>query len=193
MKRPGLVIILAAAALLLATACGGEDTTPTPTTSLPTSTPTQEAMDDEMSGDTGSGDMGMMAPSGDLVLALHELNDSGQSGIAVLTANGNQTNVTIIATASISELNHIHSGDCMNIGGVEYPLTNMADGMSITILDTSLETLQAGGLAVNLHMAGDPATYTACADIPQAEMGGGDTGASPPATTPNPGQGEGDY
>ena len=116
------------------------------------------------------GDMGMMAPTGDLVLALHEMNNSGQTGIAELAANGNQTDVTLMATADVSELNHIHSGSCTDLGGVTYPLTNMANGTSVTTLDVSLDTLTAGGLAFNLHKAGDPGTYTACIEIPTKDQ-----------------------
>ena len=105
-------------------------------------------------------------PGGDLVIALHELNNSGQTGIAVLTAMGNETEVVLLATAGISELNHIHSGSCAALGGVAYSLTNMADGASMTMVSASLASLRSGGFAVNLHKTGDPATYTSCGDIP---------------------------
>ena len=116
--------------------------------------------------------MEMMGPSGDLVLSLHEMNDSGQSGIAVLTANGNQTEVVLYATADISEMNHIHSGSCMDLGGVSYPLTSIVNGISVTTVDASLDTLTSGDLAINLHKAGDPGTYTACIEIPVKNMMG---------------------
>ena len=102
----------------------------------------------------------------DLVIALGELDGSGQTGIAVLTAKGDKTEVTLLATTGISELNHIHSGSCTDLGGVSYPLTNMADGMSVTTVDATLASLQSGDFAVNLHKLGDPGTYTSCGDIP---------------------------
>jgi len=44
-----------------------------------------------------------------LTIALGELNDSGQTGFATLTARGAQTEVVVAATAGISALAHIHT------------------------------------------------------------------------------------
>ena len=58
----------------------------------------------------------------------------------------------------------------MDLGGVSYPLTSMANGTSVTTVDASLDTLTSGDLAINLHKAGDPGTYTACSEIPAKDM-----------------------
>ncbi len=105
-------------------------------------------------------------PGESVAVALAELNDSGQTGTATLTAANGQTQVVLSATADISELNHIHLGSCDNLGGVEYGLTNMSGGSSVTTVDATLASLQTEGFAVNLHMIGDPSVYTSCGDIP---------------------------
>ena len=68
--------------------------------------------------------------------------------------------MVLYATAGISESNHIHEGSCMDLGGVAHGLTKMADGISVTVVDASLESLTMGGFAVNLHMIGNPSVYT---------------------------------
>ncbi len=106
-------------------------------------------------------------PHGDLVLALHQLGGSGQTGIAVLTAQGDKTEVVLMATPGISQANHIHTGGCLELGGIKYPLTDMKDGQSITVVSVGLDSLMNGSFAINLHKAGAPSTYTSCADIPK--------------------------
>ena len=103
-----------------------------------------------------------------LTIALGELDGSGQSGWATLTNRGAKTEVVLSATAGISELNHIHSGSCSDLGGVVYPLTNMADGASVTTVDATLDSLIAGSFAINLHKAGDASVYTSCGNVAEA-------------------------
>ena len=109
--------------------------------------------------------------SGDVLLvALNEQNGSGQTGWAMLTANGAQTgvSVTLAAGAVESELIHVHSGSCGNdtLGGVAYGLTNLAGGMSVTTVNASLASLRTGNFAINSHQMGNPGTYTTCGNIP---------------------------
>ena len=104
-----------------------------------------------------------------LTIILDELDGSGQSGFATLTARGDQTEVVLSGTVGISELNHIHTGTCSNLGGVVHALTNMADGASVTTVDATLASLMTGSFAVNLHKDGEPGTYTSCGNV--AETG----------------------
>ena len=71
-----------------------------------------------------------------------------------------------MATPGISEANHIHSGNCVDLGGVVYPLTNMAGGLSLTMVNASLSLLRMGDFAINLHNANDSSIYTSCDSIP---------------------------
>ncbi|MEK7777887.1 MAG: DUF4382 domain-containing protein, partial [Chloroflexota bacterium] len=107
---------------------------PTPTTAPPTPIPTTAST--------------VAAITGDLVIALNELNASGQKGIAVLTAKGNQTEVILLATPDISELNHIHSGTCAVVGGVAHPIPNMVAGKSVATVNATLDSLLTGGFAI---------------------------------------------
>ena len=120
-----------------------------------------------------------------ITIALDELSGSGQTGVATLVSQGEMTEVTLLATAGISELNHIHSGSCADLGGVDYPLSSMADGMSVTTVDATLASLQTGDFAINLHKLGDPGTYTSCGNIPVDTMmvGGSTGGTTPPPVT----------
>ena len=104
--------------------------------------------------------------TGDLVISLGELGNSGQTGVAVFSAKGDNTELALFATDAISELNHIHARSCAELGGVEHGLTNMAGGMSVTTVEATLESLQTGCLAINLHKAGEPGIYTSCGNIP---------------------------
>ena len=103
-------------------------------------------------------------------ISLNELNGSGQSGTATLTASGGGTAVVLslgVGTAK-SEKVHIHKGQCgADLAGVAHALTDFTDGKSVTTLEAvSLESLLTGGFAVNAHKAGDPKVYTACGNIP---------------------------
>ena len=183
-----VALALVAIAAFAMIACGGDDepsapltqatqppeptTTPEPTTAPePTVAPdpTKAPAVDEtsaMSGASGSGD------GGDLVIPLGELNSSGQTGIATLTAMGDQTEIVIsIASSAAGVLQpiHVHGGTCDTLGGVEYPLTNVVDGSSVTVIDAALSSLEGGGNAINVHLSGAEAgTYVACGDIPAA-------------------------
>ena len=102
-----------------------------------------------------------------IAVGLGELNDSGQTGVAVLTAMGTQTQVTISASAlPDSQPVHIHNGSCDNLGGVAYALTNVVDGASTTVVDVSLAELRASLFAINAHQSvAEIGTYTACGNV----------------------------
>ena len=117
-----------------------------------------------MAGPSGSGD------GGDLVIPLGELNGSGQMGIATLSAMDGQTRVIVSiasGTSGVPQPIHVHSGACDALGGVEYPLTAVVDGASVTVIDAALTSLKGGANAINVHLSGDEiGTYVACGDIP---------------------------
>ncbi len=103
-------------------------------------------------------------------ISLDELNGSGQSGTATLTASGEAIKVVLsIGGGTVkSEKVHIHNGQCgPDLKGVVHGLTDFTGGNSVTTLEgVSLASLQTGGFAVNAHLAGDPKVYTACGNIP---------------------------
>lgn len=130
-------------------------------------TPTEDAMME----DTTMQDDAMMQ-EGAMEIQLDELNDSGQYGTARLDENEDgQLVVTVNLVGGNFEQPqpaHIHVGSCPGIGAIEYPLTSVVDGSSITILDVTLDevTNVPGGLALNVHQSAEQADiYTACGDL----------------------------
>ncbi len=105
-----------------------------------------------------------------VTIALGEQNSSGQTGWASLTTRGGGTEVALwVGEGTVeSELVHIHSGSCGNdtLGGVVHGLTSIASGISASMVDATLSSLRAGGMAVNSHQSGSPGTYTTCGNIP---------------------------
>ena len=106
-----------------------------------------------------------------VLIALNELNSSGQSGWARLDSEGAQTLVTLQLSSGTlqTEAVHIHAGQCGDtLGGVTNSLTSFVggSGASVTTVAASLESLLTGGFAINTHEAGNAGNYTACGNIP---------------------------
>jgi hypothetical protein len=106
----------------------------------------------------------------EVTVQLNEFESSGQTGTATLTAEGEQTQVSIELDdepVSASQPAHIHEGTCDNLTAEPaFGLPNVVDGSSETTVDVSLETLTSSAYAVNLHMSDDDlATYTSCGNI----------------------------
>jgi len=98
-----------------------------------------------------------------------------QTGTVTLTAMDDQTEVVVDIDpspdgATVEQPAHIHAGTCADIGAVEFPLTNVVNGQSTTVVDVSLADLQAGTYSINVHKSGDEVgVYTSCGDIPQTQ------------------------
>lgn len=62
---------------------------------------------------------------------------------------------------------HIHPGTCDNLTPQpKFPLENVKNGSSKTVVPVPIDELFAGNLAVNIHHSNDDLkTYTACVDI----------------------------
>lgn len=123
----------------------------------------------------------------DVVVPINELNDSGISGDASLTDNGDGTTTVdiLVDGATGGHPAHIHSGSCTELGDVVYPLTDVdASGESVTVIDAPLsDLLTKGPYAINIHLSADEiGTYVACGDIPQEAVGGGTTESAATAT-----------
>jgi CHRD domain len=106
----------------------------------------------------------------EVTVDLAESMSSGQTGTATLTAEGEQTSVSIEIDGdpvSDSQPAHIHEGTCDELNPAPaFGLPNVADGTSETTVDTSLESLTGGTYAINLHMSDeDLETYTSCGNI----------------------------
>ena len=109
--------------------------------------------------------------TGKMLMTLETVNkEINQSGTATLEEKEGKLEVVLtLNTAGPSgpQPAHIHSGVCPGVGAVVYPLTNVVDGKSTTLIDTTLEKLQSQlPLAINIHKSADEVkVYTACGSL----------------------------
>lgn len=149
MVAAGIVIIIGG--FLLLSARQTPPTTPLPTPIQATATPATPAAVEKN-------------------ILLSEQNNSGVSGSAVLIEENGQVTVTLNITgapSSTPQPAHIHTGACPDVGDVKYPLTNVVDEQSQTVLNVTLIQLKAEQpLAINVHKSAAQITaYTACGDL----------------------------
>lgn len=110
------------------------------------------------------------AAGGSRIFAMMGENGSGENGAVILTPLGSKTRVQVAVAngpAGVIQPAHIHAGACPNVGKVVYPIKGgVVDGGATVVLDVPIDTLLAGGLALNVHKSADQiSVYTSCADI----------------------------
>jgi hypothetical protein len=102
-------------------------------------------------------------------ITLTTLNGSGVTGTVTFSDLGRKTgvDVTVSPAGNLDMPAHIHPGTCENLTPQpKFPLENVRDGVSKTVVPASMKELFAGDLAVNVHKSNDDLkTYTACVDI----------------------------
>jgi hypothetical protein len=112
------------------------------------------------------------------------LNDSGVTGSATLTAQGNQTLVQLRVTGITGQHpDHIHRSTCANPEPQPtYPLTDVVlnpannQGESETLVDVSLDELLTNPYLILIHKSKQEINvYVACADIKAATTSTGGT------------------
>ncbi len=156
MRRPFVLAVLVLALMLAGCGGGGNEGAPEEDaggTVIP-----------ETGEDVGSG-------SQNFNVALNQLNDSGQQGSAIVTAEeGERTRVTIQMQGGGQEAQpaHIHEGTCEDLNPQPaYPLESVKNGQSETLLDLRFEKLRETQYAINVHASEqDLETYVACGDLP---------------------------
>lgn len=104
------------------------------------------------------------------MIELGTLNNSGVTGSVMLTDVGTGLTEVVVRVEPAGNLDmpaHIHPGTCVElVPQPRYPLRNVVNGASTTVVPATLADLMAGDLAVNVHRSNaDLATYTACADL----------------------------
>lgn len=105
-----------------------------------------------------------------MTITLGAQNDSGESGTATLSETDGKTKVVVDvgnAPSGVPQPAHIHTGACPTPGGIVYPLTNLIDGTSETVLDVDLATLKSQlPLALNVHKSAEESNaYVSCGDL----------------------------
>lgn len=109
-----------------------------------------------------------------VTVQLSAQNNSGENGTAELTdMGGGKTHVVLNipnTPAGVVQPVHIHEGTCANLNPApKYPLTNLTNGKSDTVVDVALSALMAQPFAINAHKsAQDIATYVSCGNIVRA-------------------------
>jgi hypothetical protein len=110
------------------------------------------------------------AEESQITITLSEQSDSGESGTAVLVESNGEVTVTLSTVGfeeDVSQPAHIHLGSCPDVGAIAYPLTNVLNGESVTVLDVTFDQLGSElPLGINVHKSAEEASiWTACGDI----------------------------
>lgn len=105
-----------------------------------------------------------------VTLNLYAQNNSGQNGTMTLTPMGANTKVDIKVTSGARDVYqpaHIHAGTCAKIDPKpKYPLTNVQNGVSSSMVPASLDELMASANALNIHKSAEEVkVYVSCGDI----------------------------
>lgn len=128
-------------------------------------------------------------------ISVKEQNGSGESGSAVLSEKDGKVTVTLDMTGTpldVPQPAHIHAGSCPDVGAVAYPLTNVVNGKSETVIDTTFAKLDAKEpLAINVHKsAAESKVYVSCGNLGATTPTASTTPSSSPAAsataTPGP-------
>lgn len=105
-----------------------------------------------------------------ITINLEAQNNSGETGTATLTPEGQKTKVVIElpnAPAGVAQPAHIHEGTCANLDKApKWKLEPVKDGKSTTMVPASLETILKDKTAINVHKSpAEIQVYVACGDI----------------------------
>ena len=96
------------------------------------------------------------------------------SGSAVLTDAGGETTMVVVMVSGLSPnttyINHMHSGSCVQPGGIVYPLTDLlgdAQGRAsaTTNVNATLDALVRESFSLTIHAANSPSSSIACGAI----------------------------
>ncbi len=105
-------------------------------------------------------------------LTLIDENGSGEDGSAQLTDQGDGTTkvelLMLNAPEGAVQPAHIHEGSCATLNPAPaFPLTNVVEGKSTTIVKASLADLTSKKYAINVHKsAAEASVYISCGNLP---------------------------
>jgi hypothetical protein len=125
----------------------------------------------------------------EVTVVLEEVADSGIIGVAMLTADGEQTDVAIRLTGARGDHpNHIHENFCDNVNPEpRFPLTHIEvgntdpDGFTNSTVDVSLEELLTGEYSILVHLSDDQLDeYLVCGNIGTAPDQAAEVATEPP-------------
>jgi hypothetical protein len=130
---------------------------------------------------------------GPVTIQLNEVNNSGVSGVAILTdAGNNQTKVELAMLnepTGATEPANVNAGQCgSSLGAVKFSLGNVAFDTTTATANAPIDSLQTGGFAINVATSATNASSVACGTIP-AIAGTNTPAATTPAATALPATG----
>ncbi|MCH7907904.1 MAG: hypothetical protein IIB26_10795 [Chloroflexi bacterium] len=179
-----LMLVAGAALAIGAVACSSDDPEPTAAPVAPTTAPAPTQPPAPTATETPSTDADLMMAQAEasIIVPLDALNDSGQSGVAILLDKGDTTEVVVDigpGAADVPQPIHIHAGSCDTLGDVAFALSNVVNGRSVTNVKATLAEITTGGFTINGHKSGDEiGVYVACGNVPRADKAGTFTLAS---------------
>ncbi len=105
-----------------------------------------------------------------VTVKLEAQNNSGQTGTATLTPEGDKTRVAIElsnAPKGVAQPAHIHLGTCDNLDKApKWKLGAVKDGKSVTVVPASLDAIVKDKTAINIHKsAAEAQVYVSCGNI----------------------------
>ena len=105
----------------------------------------------------------------DVLLSALNLNEINQFGKATLVEKDGQVEVTIDVN-KVDGLNnqpaHIHAGSCPDVGDIIFPLNDVVDGRSVTLINATIDQLRESPMAVNVHKSAEEISVsTSCGNI----------------------------
>src|SRR6476661_8337816 len=105
-------------------------------------------------------------------VSLIDENGSGEDGAAQLTDMGDGTTkvelIMLNAPEGAVQPSHIHKGSCANLDpNPAYPLNDVKEGKSTTVVKVPLADLTKEKYAINVHKSAAEATvYVSCGNLP---------------------------
>jgi hypothetical protein len=117
-----------------------------------------------------AGSVAIAAAPQTLTIEMKALNESGETGSAVLTQQSEGVKIVLDLKNAPKDAQptHIHVGTCGKFKAApEYALVNTLDGKSTTVLKgVTLDQLLKADYAINVHKStSDLGTYVACGNI----------------------------
>ena len=105
-----------------------------------------------------------------VTIQLAAQNNSGQTGTATLTPEGDKTKVVILLThapSGVAQPAHIHLGTCDKLDKApKWKLEAVKDGRSTTVVPASMDTLLKEKSAINIHKSAEEIqVYVSCGNI----------------------------
>ena len=132
-----------------------------------TTKPKNNQLSTPMQRDTSSTGASAQSP---ITVQIHPKRNSGVSGTATLTPQGNQTRVVVQlkgAASHVAQPAHFHSGTCNKLDPKpKFPLADVVDGTSTSVVSAPVSELASGKYTINVHKsAADIKTSVACGNV----------------------------